>query len=167
MAIAQLFLLVLLVAPALDAIQKTAPTVDPLLVRVYVITDDGGVPDELADRQQSVKDLVNALGSKKKTLVVIEDEDAADVVLDVLGRGLNTPRIVIGLTGRPGQPRGPVRTAMLQIRFAQGDETALVANKNKPNATAGGWKSAAENIADQVEKLIAKRRAEILRARSG
>jgi hypothetical protein len=47
------------------------------------------------------------------------------------------------------------------------DERLVVTNKNKPNMTPGGWRGAAENIVDQVEKLIAERRVAILRRRGG
>jgi hypothetical protein len=165
-----LVLLALVAAPSAGILQKPVPPADAQLVRVFVVTDDDGEPSELADRRQSVQDLLKALESKKKSIVVIDDEDAADVVLDVLGRGVDTPRVVIGLSARPGQPgspMGPVRTAILQVGFAQGDERLVVTNKNKPNMTPGGWRGAAENIVDQVEKLIAERRVAILRRRGG
>jgi hypothetical protein len=163
-------ILALLTGPFGEAIQKPATPTDSLLIRVCVLTDDDGEPSELADRQQSVQDLVKALESKKKVILVVEDEDAADVVLDVLGRGVDTPRVVFGVMprpGRPGSPVGPVRTAILRVGFAQGEESLVVTNKNKPNPTPGGWRGAAENIVDQVEKLIAERRASILRRRGG
>ena len=141
MGVTSLVLLALLARPSGEAVQQPASAANPILVRVCVITDDDGDPSELADRQQSVKDLVQALASKKKTIVVIQDEDAADVVLDVVGRGVNTPRVVIGLGPRPGQPGrapAPVRTAVLQVRFAQREDTIVVANRNKPFRTPGG-----------------------------
>lgn len=145
---------------------------DPSLIRVYVHTEDGGDADELGARQQSVKDLVAAITSKKKkTLAVVETRDAADVVVEVLTRGLETPRVVIGLAPRPGQPgamgTGMVRTAVLQVGVTIGPDDLTVRNKNKPNTTPNGWKGAAENIVDQVDKSIAERRAAILARRGG
>ena len=127
------------------------------VVRVFVQTDDAGEPSELAARQLSAKDLAAALASKKKTLRVVEDEDSADIVVDVVDRALTIPKVVFGLGTRPGEPGaiGPTKTAVLRVRLtsATGLGTDFT-NKNKAADNVRGWKSAAEDIADQIDKWL-------------
>ena len=92
---------VLAVAPAGQA--PSTPQPETKLVRVFIHTADGGEPSELAARLESVKHLSEALG-KKKTLAMASDEDRADVVIGVRGRGLVVPKVVIGMAPRPGDP---------------------------------------------------------------
>src|SRR5688572_9853651 len=76
------------------------PPLDPKLIRVHVQTDEGGDPTELAARRDSVKHLLSAIAGKKKAgLVVADNEDAADVIVEVEDRGINIPKVVIGLSG--------------------------------------------------------------------
>ncbi len=145
---------------------------DPKLIRVFVHTDDSGQADELAARQQSVKDLSDALRAKKKVLVLVPEEDQADVVVSVNGRGLTVPRVVMGVGARPGEPPGggaPARVVQLSAsaRAERVGEKETFKNKNSPLESQMGWKSAADDIAKQIEKWITDRRAAILEARSG
>jgi hypothetical protein len=151
------------------------PQLDPKLIRVHVQTDDGGDASELAARRESVKHLLAAVAGKKKAgLVVADAEEAADVVVEVESRGVTVPKVVIGLSGgmgspsgRPGAPTGPVRVARLDVTIAiarHGDPSEIT-NKNRPNETASGWKSAADDVAKQIEKWIADRREAIIEAR--
>lgn len=161
-------LLVLGLTGALAPGQAPVPPPDPALIRVCVRTDEGGEAKELAARRQSAADLASALAGKKKTVVVVDDEHAADIVLDVLSRSLMVPKVVVGLGPRPGQPSGTaglVRAPVLRVRIVFGDEPTEFTNKNKPADSALGWRSAADNVAGQIEKWIADRRAEILRRR--
>ena len=139
----------------------------PQPVRVFIQTDAVGDPDELAARRVSVKDLAASLAAKRKTAEIVANEDRADIVVDVLSRGLMVPKVVIGLGGlgglgpRPGQPAtssGPVRTAVLRVRLTIDDNSVVFTNKNKPAESVRGWKSAADDIGDQIEAWIAKRR---------
>jgi hypothetical protein len=142
-------------------------TVDPTLIRVYVHTAEGGHEEELAARRASRKDLTTALASKKKLIVIVEDEDTADVSLEILGRSIDVPRVVIGLAGRPGEPPSPglVRLGTLNVSLGSGPVTLTLSNKNRTNDNPGGWKSAAENIADQTEKWVREHRESILKRR--
>jgi hypothetical protein len=146
---------------------------DPALIRVYIDTrthagDVGG----LAERQQSGKDLATALAGKKKLVTIVDDEDKADVVLEVQDRMVTVPKIVIGIGPRPGQPTDPATTLPVQqaqlrvsVSLAHADESIEIKNKNRANDHPGGWKSAAEDIAKQVEKWVTDRRSTILAAR--
>jgi hypothetical protein len=155
---------------ALFAQSGTAPSIDPALIRVHVRTVATGDATDLSARRESVKDLAGALGTKKKTLAVVDDEDQADVVVDVSYRGVTVPKVVVGIGPRPGQPSEPgaplARNVHLRVVvLARGDESAEIKNENRALESSGGWKSAADDIAKQVEKWIASRRARIIELR--
>ena len=151
------------------------PQLDPKLIRVHVQTDDGGDPSELAARRESVKHLRTAIAGKKKAgLIVADDEDAADVVVEVEQRGITVPKVVIGLSGGMGSPSGRPGPATQQVRvvklgvtvaLARDSDPTTITNKNKPNETESGWKSAADDVLKQVEKWIADHREAIIEAR--
>jgi len=150
------------------------PSSSPELIRVHVRTDDGGIAEELAARRQSVDHLAAAIASQKKgkAFVIVNNEDAADVVIDVMHRGLTVPKVTIGLGtmgSRPGvrAPVMPTRQAELYVTMAApgAADPVEVTNKNRAPDSERGWKSAAEDIAKQVEKWVAEHRAAILKAR--
>ena len=143
---------------------------DPALIRIYVDTRVGSI--DPAGLEQSGKNLTAALASKKKLFTIVDDEDKADVVLEVQERTVTVPKIVIGICPRPGQPTNPASTvpareARLHVggSLVHGDESIDLRNKNRANDHPGGWKSAAEDVAKQVEKWVNDRRAKILAAR--
>jgi hypothetical protein len=142
----------------------------PALIRVYVDTRTGSIDPK--GLEQSAKDLTAALAGKKKLFTIVDDEDKADVVLEVQERTVTVPKIVIGIGPRPGQPSNPASTmpareARLHVggSLVHGDESIDMRNKNRANDHPGGWKSTAEDIAKQVEKWVSDRRAKILAAR--
>ena len=140
-------------------------------VRVFVQTDDTGVAEELAARQTSVKDLSEALASHKKLFVVVDDEDKSEIQIEVLGRGLTVPKVVLGLGPRPGESSvgsAPTKNAELRIRVTvtSSDLAAELKNKNKANDNPRGWKSAADDLADQLDKWVLENRAAIGRGSS-
>jgi hypothetical protein len=151
--------------------QAPSPTPNPALIRVFVQTDDQGESHELSDRRQSVRDLAEALGTKKKTLAVVDAADKADLVLEILDRSVTVPKVVMGLQPRPGDPssipgmNAPVRVVTLRAKALLGDFTPVFSNKNKPAESPRGWQSAAEDIGGQIEKWIGERREEILKRR--
>jgi hypothetical protein len=152
-------------APVLAESQAEKP------VRVFVQTDDSGVAEELSARRTSVKDLSDALASHKKLFVVVDDEDKSEMQIEVLGRGLTVPKIVFGLGPRPGESTiatAPAKNAELRIRVTvtSSDLTTERKNKNKANDNPRGWKSAADDLADQLEKWVLEHRAAIGKGRS-
>jgi hypothetical protein len=170
---------VLLLALSLGAGQQSpvaSVPVDPALIRVHIQTDDGGDTDELASRRQSVRHLTAALTGRKKSglVIVASPDDPVDIVIEVEGRGVTVPKVVIGLSGgmgpqagRPGPAPTQVKAVQLRATIAIGrdsDPSALV-NKNRANDSESGWKSAADDIAKQIEKWIAERKTAILEAR--
>jgi hypothetical protein len=147
---------------------------DPKLIRVHVQTDDGGDPSELMARRDSVKHLTIAMDGKKKVMAAVSSASDADVLIEVEGRGVIVPKVVIGLSGgmgatggRPGPASQPVRVAQLRTTFqiAGGSDPIAVANKNRVNENESGWQSAAEDVVKQLEKWIAEHREAILEAR--
>lgn len=150
------------------------PQPDPKLIRVHVQTDEGGDPIELEARRDSVKHLAVAIAGKKKVMAAVSSVSDADVFVEVEGRGVTVPKVVIGLSGgmgssggRPGPAPQPVRIAQVRVTFqiAGGSDPIAIANKNRVNETESGWKSAAEDVVKQLEKWIAEHREAILEAR--
>jgi hypothetical protein len=145
---------------------------DPALIRIYIDTRSHAGDGSLAEREQSGKDLASALAGKKKLFTIVDDEDKADVVLKVEGRALTTPKIVIGIGPGPGQTTNPATTLParqaqlhVSVSLARADESIEIRNKNRANDNPGGWKSAAEDIARQLEKWVGPRREKILAGR--
>ena len=150
------------------------PQPDPKLIRVHVHTDEGGDPIELEARRDSIKHLAVAIAGKKKAMVAVSSLSDADVFVEVEGRGVTVPKVVIGLSGGMGSPGGrpgpvpqPVRIAQLRVTFqiAGDTDSSPIANKNRVNENESGWKSAAEDVVKQLEKWINERREAILEAR--
>jgi hypothetical protein len=141
----------------------------PSLARVYVHTDETGDAFAVKARRESVKDLSGALAGKMKRLVLVQDEDHADVVLDVIDRGVTIPRVVIGIGARPGQPPDagvvPTRVAHLRVELTCGLESVELTNKNAPIESNAGWKYAADDIAKQVDKWIGDHSEQVLAAK--
>lgn len=148
---------------------------DPRLIRVYVHTAEGGHPDELAARRLSLDHLSAALAAQKKgkSLTVVDAESKADVVVDVLQRSVTVPKVVFGLVpSRSGGASSPsmnpqVRHAVLHVtlHMAAGSDRVEFKNKNRAAESENGWKSAAGDIAKQIEKWTADRRSEIIKIR--
>ena len=165
----------LLFTLSLAASLSGQPQLDPKIIRVFVQTDDGGDASELAARRESVRHLeAHFAGKKKAAIAVVTAEGDADVIVEVEQRSVTVPKVVIGLSGgmgspgsRPGAPVVPVRVVKLQVTVAMAKDSdpVEIANKNRVNENESGWKSAAEDVAKQVEKWIAEHRAAIIAAR--
>lgn len=169
----------LLLAIALFGLTGQAPAVavapDPRLIRVHVLTADGGHPDELAARRVSLDQLAASLAGQKKgkSLAVVDAASKADVVVDVIQRSVNVPKVVFGLgpsrSGGSSSPsmNPPTRHAVLHVtlHMAAGSDRVEFKNKNRVIESEQGWKSAAGDIGKQIEKWIDDRRSEIIKAR--
>jgi hypothetical protein len=138
---------------------------DPKLIRLYVSAPDG--PDDAA-RRESVRHLKSALASKKKDVAVVDEEDAADVAVDVVERTVTTPRVVIGLA-TPGQPgtQAPSRLVHLRVQLnaPRLDTSLRIENKNRAYDTGPGWESAADDIVKQIVKWSIDNRAKLIEKR--
>jgi len=127
------------------------------LPRLYVYTDESFDDGFLKEREQSVKDLREAIAGRKKVLALSDDKEHADVTVEVVERTTSVPKVRIGLappnSGEPGGS-GPSRTVRLHVRARRGDDTIDVTNKNAPFENDRGWVAAADDVAKQIEKWI-------------
>jgi hypothetical protein len=144
----------------------------PQLVRVFVHTDELGDAAELAARRDSVKDLRDALADKKKTLVIVSERDRANVVIEVVDRAVTIPKVAFGVVPASGPtgagPARPAKAVHLKVKLAYGEKDELpFTNRNSPIESSGGWKSAADDIAKQLDKWIATHREELLAGKGG
>jgi hypothetical protein len=146
---------VFVIAALCASLADNAPQAKPL-VRVYVYTDELGDRDALADRKTSVKDLADALVARKKTFTAAKDDADAQLLIEVIGRAVAVPKIVLGIGPRPGQSgiaTGPAKTAELRIRLhTRPGEIVDFKNKNRAADNPRGWKSTAEDLAAQIER---------------
>jgi hypothetical protein len=127
------------------------------LPRVYIHTDQSPTDGALKEREESVKDLKAVLASRKKVLTVIDNEDQADVTVEVLERTTTVPKVRIGISPPNSSVPGvgmPARTVRLRVRATRGDEKSEFTNKNTPFENDRGWESAADDVARQIEKWI-------------
>ena len=141
---------------------------DPKLVRVWITTEEGGHPAELAGRRESLQDLKKALAKQKKLVALVDKEESADVTIEVKERRVETPRIVFGVGARPGDPPGtitPARAVQLLTVLAWHDQRLELKNKHKPLESSLGWESAADDVAKQIEKWISDHRQRIIDGR--
>lgn len=138
--------------------EPSAQTPQPALLRVYVKTEEAGEGSELANRRQSVTDLMESLVAKKKTFTTVDTEATADLLVEVLDRAVYVPKVVMGIGPRPGDPSSiagmtqPVRSPVLRVRATRGKFAEIFTNKNKPAESPRGWKMAADDLAGQIEK---------------
>jgi hypothetical protein len=155
--------LVLALMPQAGTGKPAAPPPNPSLIRIHVDTDS----DDIKELETSIKDLTEAINARKKSLVTVDDEDKADVTVQVIQRVVEVPKVVIGLGPRPGEPPGmtTVKTARLQVQLRFEAIQVSLQNKNKVYDNPGGWRSAAEDLAEQIDKWVGQYRAEIIRNR--
>ena len=136
----------------------------PAVLRVYVRLppDDPSAPEtptELEDLQHAVTDVSAALADRKKTFAVVDAVDKADVVVELIGRSVTVPKIVfapaapMGQPGMPG-PTTPARAVHLRVRATYRGATGEFANKNQALESTGGAKSAAEDLAKQLDLWV-------------
>ena len=141
------------------------------LIRVYAHTDDAGDVPARDARRESLKDLRTALTGKKKDLILVNTEDEADVLVEVVDRTTTIPKVVFGPVTSSSQPSSgmsaasPVRAVHLRVTLTYRGDPVIFTNKAALLESTGGWRSAADDIAKQVDKWIVDHRAEILAKR--
>lgn len=145
--------------------QSQTQTPADALIRVCVLpADDAGG----TDLRESAKALSKAFADKKKDLAITA-EAGADVVVTVTDRAVTVPKVAIGLVspGRMGSPApGPIRELHLTVTLSSGGDVVEITNKNVARESAGGWGSATDDVAKQVEKWIAEHKKAILARRT-
>jgi hypothetical protein len=150
------------------AAQSPVSMPDPNLIRISLRATIGELTPDEAGTRQSVKDISSALAGKKKTLTVVDDPHDADVEVQIVSRSVVTPKVLIGLGPRSGEPMSvstPQRSVVLRVTVTSGDQKLEFANKNKPVDMPEGWKSAAGDLANQIDKWVAAHRDEIIKRR--
>jgi hypothetical protein len=163
----------LLLAFQAAPLQPAAPSAsDTKLIRIYVEPVTRAEANETVDpdgMRRSVQDIAAALAGKKKTLTVVDSERDADLVVKVIERVVDTPKLVMGLGPRPGEllpMTGPSRLVTLRIALTSGRDSLEFKNKNRPVEAQEGWKVAAADVAGQIDKWAVARRDEILKRRA-
>jgi len=139
-------------ALALPSSHPSAAQAGAALPRVYVhaaSTDDARLAREL---DASVQDVRDALAKKKKDLALVDAADTADDEVEILERTTSIPRVRIGLAP-PGAP-GPARAVHLRVKLTHGEDTHEFTNRNTAYEMTGGWTTAAEDVAKQIDQWI-------------
>ena len=141
------FLMIVMVAPAFA---QSGP------VRVYVFTAESRfVNDESTGRSDSVKDIIKALRTKDREIVVVDNRADAELTLEVLGRGLvpGGHRVSFDeyVSGR--YRSSPEPKATVWVTLATGDfSTETVADCG--TVIFAVWSEAARNLATEVVRWI-------------
>lgn len=138
---------------------------EPPPVTVYVVAPVAGqfVDQAHKDRLDSTKDLLAQLARFEKKWRVVTSREEAQVVLEVLGRGLeetsersstSTPVPVLGQVQTSSKARlAYIVTAKLTV----GEYTTDVSGRSSSD----GWRAAAYFVADNAEKWVKDNRANI------
>jgi len=155
--------LILALVPQAGTGTPAAPPPNPSLIRIHVMTD----PGDIKEVETSLKDLADAINARKKSLVTVHDEEKADVTVQIIQRAVEVPKVVIGLGPRPGDTPGmtTVKTAKLKVQLRFEAIQVSLQNKNKVYDNPGGWRSAAEDLAGQIDKWVGQYRTEIIQKR--
>ena len=143
-------------------------------LRVYCYTGtsaSGFVDQKLKDRQDSLKDLREAIVKKKDWLELAESQDDADIVVEV------TDRLVVatgavdtrttsniskdGKTVTSNTKSTPLTNYTLKTVMRVGDYQAPVNGEVSSEYIFGVWRAAAGNVASQVERWAKDNHARI------
>ena len=144
-----------------SALLLAGQSTKPALPLVCITTSDEGDASDVKGRQESVKDLRADLASKKKDLVVVDEKDRADFVVEVLERTTSVPRVLFtpmepGVAGPVST--GPTRAVHLRVTIVRGSSDPVeFTNKSTAIESKGGWNSAADDVAQQIDKWIVQR----------
>lgn len=134
-----------------------SPKVQPLSVYVFTAETEGGFVDaDSKQRADSVRDLREAL-RKKKTVIVVESSDDADLLVEVLRRGLDetgktSTKTSAGLGGLYSTTTKDTE-AMVRTKLTVGEYSTEIVGKNDGRIT-NVWRTAANNAANQIDKWI-------------
>lgn len=115
------------------------------------------------DVADSVKDLRGSLGGKKKTLVLLDSRDYADVVITVLGRGFEEGGSSTQTVETPyGWSTFDVTdyTKVVRARLRVGDYALKVWRRDEEF-----WTLAADDLAGHIDKWLKANRTQVIEAR--
>jgi len=134
-------------------------------VPVAVITQTAQFEDQAQkDRLDSVKDLKQALGRKKKTLRLVENTEEAAVVIEVIARGeqtQDTKTLERGLSGRLEQRSDKDKVLRLKLTVAEYSTEIEGRHEDGEFVIATSWSTAAFDGADKIDKWIKTNRSKL------
>lgn len=149
-------LAVLLTLPSSMLAQKSESR--PVRVYVFTAAPEGGFVDEGSkQRADSLKDLREALGKKKKVATLVEDRSLAEMTLEVVNRD----RALTGNTSSRVDPvfGGSVKTTAdraetVRVGLTVGDYSTEVIGACPQGQVVRCWRTAANDAAGKVEDWI-------------
>lgn len=153
-----------LLAAAMTMWSVVASAQPPVSVYVTTAATKDGFTDPDKAKQDSMKDLLEALGKKKNIHLTAAREEAV-IVLEVIGRGVRedsgTYTKVFG---------GKNEVKKLQAKLSVGGFSAELSGESAGGGMSGGpargaWKKAAYKLADQVEKWVKENQAQLQKPR--
>jgi len=135
---------------------------DPASVPLFLTTPAtiGGFTDPNKERQDSMKDLVEALG-KKKNIRLVAAQEQAIIVLEVLGRDVREDS---GSFTKAFGGKNEVKT--VRVKLSAGAFVTELSGSSAGGGFGGGpgrgaWKKAAYKVADQIEAWIRDNQAQL------
>lgn len=141
-------LLVTVAALSAQAPAAPAPALTHLPARVFVFAADGpsGAPaDERLGRLDSVRDLEDILGGRKKFVTIVHSVEEADVTVEVVNREERDA----ATGGFGGASMTKFSDRIVRVRLKAGDRTS-----DLKGLAQGSWKAAAKDAAERVTKWI-------------
>jgi hypothetical protein len=151
---------IMLLATALALSTLPVRAEGPVAVYLTTAASKEGFTDPDKSRQDSLKDLSEALGKKKSVRLVPTREEAV-MVLEVLGRGVREDS---GSFSKAFGGKNEVKN--VRAKLTVGDFSAELSGESAGGGFGGGpgrgaWKKAAYKLADQVEKWVQENQAQL------
>lgn len=160
MTLRSLAVLALLAVPVGAGDKPSTPPVPVFLTTPAAI---GGFTDPNKERADSMKDLTEALGSKKNLRLVHKREDAR-IVVEVMDRGVREDS---GTMTRMLGGKNEVKR--LNVKVTVGEFSTTLSGESAGGGLGGGpgrgpWKKAAYRVADQIERWVDENQAQLATA---
>lgn len=142
----------MLALPILTAVlicQAPAPPVQAHLpARVYIFTADASATTDAEERRgrlDSLRDLEDLLGGRKKFVTLVHAADQADVTIEVVNREEREP----AQGGFGGASVTRFSDRIVRVRLKAGEKTS-----DLKGVASGSWKSAAKDASERITKWI-------------
>jgi hypothetical protein len=145
-------------APSGSAQKKSA---EPVKVFVFTAANEGGFVDaDQKQRRDSVGDLKKALDRKKDLIQIVTEKEAADVTLEVLGRGYigtgnSTTTTTKGYYGVWNSTTSEDSVPTVHVGLKAGDYVTIIHGGGPDNQIQlAPWRGAAVDAAFKIEKWV-------------
>jgi hypothetical protein len=138
----------LVMITALSGQAPAAPALTHLPARVFVFTGEASSTTSAEDRQgrlDSVRDLEDVLGGRKKYVTLVHSAEEADVTLEVVNREERD----VSQGGFGGASMTKFSERILRARLKAGEKTS-----DLKGVAQGSWKLAAKDLGERVTKWI-------------